>query len=144
AIVLTVVFGAAIAWIVWPVTIVLVGAIARLRSRVARASFDSTMLRGRTLDEMHHQVAHVIGATELQTSEQVFFSSRFVYSWRTGVGQTGGLTVAAAAQASAALPGAFTPVSLPLAPHRFPKQPGYSSFLLYDGGVYDNMGDEWL
>ena len=55
-----------------------------------------------------------------------------------------GLHIADAVQASAALPGAFTPVTLPLAPHKFPKDAGLTSFLLTDGGVYDNMGTEWL
>ena len=60
------------------------------------------------------------------------------------MGQPGDLHVADAAQASACLPGAFNPVRFPLAPHRFPKSGGISSFLLADGGVYDNMGSEWL
>ena len=46
-------------------------------------------------------------------------------------------------QASAALPGAFNVVSLPVSRHNFPGTPPISHFKLTDGGVYDNMGTEW-
>jgi predicted acylesterase/phospholipase RssA len=144
AVVATVVWDGLVVWLSWIAAIVLVAVVAQRRSWVARRAFERTLFHARPLTEMHHRVAHVIGATDLQTSEQVFFSSRFVYSWRTGVGQPGDLSVADAAQASACLPGAFNPVRFALAPHRFPKTAGLTSFLLADGGVYDNMGSEWL
>jgi predicted acylesterase/phospholipase RssA len=118
--------------------------IARQRSWLARRAFEKTLFHGRPLSDLHRGVTHVIGSTDLQTSEHVYFSSHFVYSWRTGIGNPAHLHVADAVQASAALPGAFTPVAMRLAPHEFPKDSGLTSFLLTDGGVYDNMGTEWL
>jgi hypothetical protein len=46
-------------------------------------------------------------------------------------------------QASAALPGVFNVVSLPVSRHNFAGTPPISHFKLTDGGVYDNMGTEW-
>jgi predicted acylesterase/phospholipase RssA len=131
-------------WVAWLVAVVLIFVIAGQRSWLARRAFERTLFHGRPLTDLHRGVTHVIGATDLQTSEHVYFSSRFVYSWRTGIGKPAHLHVADAVQASAALPGAFTPVAMRLALHEFPKDAGLSSFLLTDGGVYDNMGDEWL
>lgn len=144
ALVASVVWSGWEVWVSWLVALVLISVIARQRSRLARLAFDKTLFHGRPLTDLHREVAHVIGATDLQTSEQVYFSSHFVYSWRTGIGRPAHLRIADAVQASAALPGAFTPVAMRLAPHRFPKASGLSSFLLTDGGVYDNMGTEWL
>lgn len=144
AIVVTVVGGTLATWIAWIVAVIALGTVAQRRSWVARKSFEHALFGGRPLTDMHDSLDHVICATDLQSSEHVYFSTRFVYSWRTGFGVPAGLHVADAAQASAALPGAFTPVSFPLAPHGFPKSPSYSGFLLTDGGVYDNMGTEWV
>jgi predicted acylesterase/phospholipase RssA len=131
-------------WASWLVALVLILAIARQRSWLARRAFEKTLFHGRPLTDLHRDVTHVICSADLQTSEHVYFSSHFVYSWRTGIGKPADLHVADAVQASAALPGAFTPVAMRLAPHQFPKDSGLSSFLLTDGGVYDNMGTEWL
>ncbi|MDJ0770576.1 MAG: patatin-like phospholipase family protein [Ilumatobacter sp.] len=144
AIVATVIWGSAVAWLVWLVAIVLLGVLTQRRSWVARKSFEHGLFHGKPLSDLHTSLHHVICATDLQTAEHVYFSSKYVYSYRTGMGVADGLHVADAAQASAALPGAFTPVSIPLAPHRFPKSPSFTSFLLTDGGVYDNMGTEWI
>jgi hypothetical protein len=61
------------------------------------------------------------------------------------------MRVARAAQASAALPFAFSVVSLPLRRFGLPEQRAVDDdrtpprrFKLLDGGVYDNMGSEWL
>ncbi len=141
---------ACLVWDGWPVWISCVGAIvlaaliATRRSWLARRAFETTLFHHRPLTDLHRSVTHVIGSSDLQTSEHVYFSSHFVYSWRTGIGKPAGLHIADAVQASAALPGAFTPVSMRLAPHEFPKDAGLTSFLLTDGGVYDNMGTEWL
>lgn len=144
ALVATFLWDGPVVWLSWVAAIVLVAVVAQRRSWIARRAFERTLFHRRPLTAMHHRVVHVIGTTDLQTSEQVFFSSRFVYSWRTGVGKPADLRVGDAAQASACLPGAFNPVRFPLAPHAFPKSGGLSSFLLVDGGVYDNMGSEWL
>ncbi len=144
AVALTFVLGAGWAWIIWPLAILVFGVVAQQRSRVARYCFDKVLFDGQPLSAMHSAVDHVLCAADLQTAEHVYFSSNFVYSWRTGTGSPADLSVATAAQASACLPGAFSPVSLPLARHSFPKQTSYDRFLLTDGGVYDNMGSEWI
>ena len=82
------------------------------------------------------------GATDLQMGQNVFFSDAFVYSWRSGWGIPGKLRAAQAAQASAALPGAFSVVSLSLRRFGLPearvvaaKRKPPRKFKLLDGGV---------
>ncbi|MEK6286644.1 MAG: patatin-like phospholipase family protein [Acidobacteriota bacterium] len=95
---------------------------------------------------------HVICATDLRAAQQMFFAGGFVYSFMFGHGEPANLALARAVQASASLPGAFPPANLPTKQHSFtgasspadggpPEPPG--EMVLMDGGVYDNMGDEW-
>ncbi|HET6950706.1 MAG TPA: hypothetical protein VFI47_10035 [Acidimicrobiales bacterium] len=143
AVVATVLLNAAAAWLVWAVALLAVGWLAQQRSWIASRAFDRALFRGARLDAMHAGVAHVICAADLQTAEHVYFSARFVNSYRAGWGLPGGLRLARAVQASAALPGAFNAVVLPVDVHDFEKSPPFTSFKLTDGGVYDNMGTEW-
>jgi hypothetical protein len=115
------------------------------RSWVARRAFERTLFGRRTrLDALHATVDHVIGATDLQTHQLVYFSGRFVTSSRMGRGHPGDLGLATAVQASAALPGPFCAVRIPVsAVDLHPPDPKLRSLLLIDGGVYDNMGDQW-
>lgn len=106
------------------------GVLAQCRSRVAAHAFAHTLFDRRTLEDFHGEVSHVLCAADLQTSESVYFSDRFVHSWRTGWQPAGALGLARAVQASACLPGAFNAVRI-------------DDFLLTDGGVYDNMATEW-
>jgi predicted acylesterase/phospholipase RssA len=143
AVVATVVLTAAAAWLVWAVALLALGWLAQQRSWVAARAFDRTLFQRARLDAMHGGVAHVICAADLQTAEHVYFSDQFVNCFRAGWGVPGDLRLAQAVQASAALPGAFNVVTLPVAPHHFEKTPPFRSFKLTDGGVYDNMGTEW-
>ena len=143
AVVATVLLDAASAWIVWAVALLLVGWLAQQRSWVAARAFDRTLFRSARLDALHADVAHVICSADLQTAEHVYFSGRFVNCFRTGWGVPGDLRLARAVQASAALPGAFNAVTLPVGPHDFEQAAPFKSFKLTDGGVYDNMGTEW-
>lgn len=131
--------------LVWAAALLVVGWLALQRSRIAAGAFDATVFHGQRLGEMTGPVDHIITATDLQTNEQVYFSGRFVYSYRHGWGRPADVRVGWAAQASACLPGAFAPVSRPVTAHGFdharPEAP--ARFLLVDGGVYDNMGTEW-
>jgi hypothetical protein len=104
---------------------------------------------------------HVFCATDLQSAEQVYFSKTFVYGYRFGVGTPGDLPLHDAVQASACLPGAFPPRWLRArrfgfhypddvvhpedpCPQRRDRPRQSSRFLvLTDGGVYDNMADQW-
>lgn len=95
---------------------------------------------------------HVICATEFRSAEQVYFSGDFVYSYALGHGEPARLSLARAVQASAAFPGGFPPATLPTKQHKFtgapspaaggPPEPP-SKMVLTDGGVYDNMGEQW-
>ena len=144
AVVATVCTGLRGTVIAWPIALLLTGIVAQRRSWVARRTFESSLFHGRRLAQMHHSVDHVLVATELQAAEAAYFSGRFVYSWRDGFGGVGDIHVATAAQASAALPGAFPPVAVPKTGLGLAKPTALKSFLLSDGGVYDNMGTEWM
>lgn len=93
---------------------------------------------------------HVICATELRAGEQMYFSGEFVYAFLFGHGRPAELTLAQAVQASAAFPGGFPPAVLStkgLALTGGPKTGGPpkppTELVMTDGGVYDNMGDQW-
>ena len=135
----------------WVIVLTLGGWLSQQRSAVVAAAFESTLLGKAKLSAMNGTVSHIICATDLQMGQNVFFSSGFVYSWRTGWGAPATLRVAQAAQASAALPGAFSVVSLRLKRFALPEERAVAQgrnpprrFKLLDGGVYDNMGTEWL
>jgi predicted acylesterase/phospholipase RssA len=129
----------------WVVGLSLVGWLALQRGRVCSNAFDRALFRGASLAGLSAGVEHVICACDLQAAEQVYFSGRFVCSYRHGWGTPGDLSLARAAQASAALPGAFAVTSLPTHRHAFVSgtQSGVRTLQLTDGGVYDNMGTEW-
>jgi predicted acylesterase/phospholipase RssA len=106
------------------------------------------------LRETSGELDHVLCATELQSSEQLYFAKDFVYGYRYGVGSPGEMTLARAVQASACLPFAFAPRWFRRADYGFsfpredvPPVPDRAKdtrfVVLTDGGVYDNMGDEW-
>ncbi len=135
---------------VWVIAIAVDGWLSQQRSAVVARAFDATLFHGAALASMHGRVPHVLCATDLQMGQDVFFSNSFVYSWRCGWGRPGSLRTAQAAQASAALPGALSVVSLPLSRFGLPEQRVVADrhppqrFKLLDGGVYDNMASEWL
>ena len=114
------------------------------RGWVARQMFDHNLYKGAPLSAVRIRVDHVICACELQSGLNVYFSGGFVSTYHLGRGAPGGLRLSQAVQASAALPVAFAPSVLPLAPHSFPRtNPEIPRLLLADGGVYDNMATEW-
>jgi predicted acylesterase/phospholipase RssA len=92
-------------------------------------------------------VAHVICATELLSGQPMFFSKDWVYSEAFGWGEPN-IAADRAVYASAAFPGAFTPLRLPTA--RLKMGGGESirdrppALLLADGGVFNNLGTDWF
>lgn len=130
---------------VWIGALLIVGWLAQQRAWVCAKAFDRTLFKGAALADLHTGVDHVICSCDVQSAEQVYFSGRFVCSYRHGWGKPGKLALARAAQASASLPGAFSLASLPTTPHAFVDgaQAGVKRLLLTDGGAYDNMGTEW-
>jgi hypothetical protein len=87
--------------------------IAARRSWVCEWAYERTFFspggRPTLLRETSGELDHVVCATELQSSEQLYFAKDFVYGYRYGVGSPGEMTLARAVQASACLPIAFTP-----------------------------------
>jgi len=122
----------------------------RRRGEICGRAYAATVLRtGRRpmLDAIARPgIDHVICATHLHAGEHFYFSGRFVNSYRFGWG-TPNLPLHVAVQASTALPGAFPPRwirsgRLALdggAADKVPRLLG-----LVDGGVYDNMAEQWL
>jgi hypothetical protein len=101
-------------------------------------------------------VTHVLCATELQSGDHAYFAPRFVYSYRHGLADppVPGLRLSTAVQASACLPGAFVPRRLDVSgwgldrshlrgADAIPPAPP-THMVLTDGGVYDNMADQWF
>jgi predicted acylesterase/phospholipase RssA len=141
---------------VWRVVAVVAGVLlfgwyVGLRGSVAGRAFGKTLFtrdgRRTALDDIHTGVDHVFCATDLHAGEHVYFSGAFVYAYRFGLGTPGGLPLHRAVQASAAFPGAF-PVAW-IGTGRFgfeggqPEAAGTHWLALHDGGVYDNMADQW-
>ena len=127
----------------WLVAIVILGFWAKQRGWVAERAFERSLFHGQPLSAMHTSVDHVLCAADFQTAEPVYFSGRFIYSYRLGWGQPAGLRLARAVQASASLPGAFHSRRLSSAPFGFQRPSAVPRMILTDGGVYDNMATEW-
>jgi predicted acylesterase/phospholipase RssA len=142
AAVLTVVAGAA-AWSLF-----------RQRSIRTEEAIDAELLGNAkvTLDKFAERSAHhVICTTELQTGVSFYFTNRGVYGY--GFGGTKAapeVRLSTAVQASACVPGAFAPrvikteavgLTTLVAVAGTPPKP--DNIVLVDGGVYDNMADEW-
>lgn len=146
--------GAVVLLLLW------VEVVLRLRGPVCLHTFRATLFpemggKAPLASVGHEELAHVFCATELQTGDQVYLSPTFLYSYQLGVGAPHDLDLASAVQASASLPGAFPAQRQPTAPFNFAYPsatkpdpddravPFPSQLVLVDGGVYDNMGDEW-
>jgi Patatin-like phospholipase len=139
-----------IAVIVW-------GWIFGARGRVCARAFNTTLFspggRATTLSQIKKDdLDHVICSTEFRSAEQVYFAGDFVYSYALGYGVPANLPLASAVQASADFPGGFPPAIFPTRPHNFTGAPPPSAggppeppaeMVLTDGGVYDNMGEQW-
>ncbi len=133
------------------------GWILAVRGRLCARAFNETLFSpgGRTTrlaDIKKADLDHVICSTEFRSAEQVYFGGDFVYSFALGHGVPADLALAKAVQASAAFPGGFPPSTLPTKHHRFEGAPPPSAggppsppaeMVLTDGGVYDNMGEQW-
>ena len=131
--------------------LLLVAWFASLRGRVTARAFGKSLYtrdgRRPRLSDLNTAVDHVICATDLHAGEHVYFSGRFVYAYRFGIGTPGDLPLETAVQASAAFPGVFPLVWLRTKRLGFQGGCGRGAtakrLALHDGGVYDNMGDQW-
>lgn len=105
------------------------------------------------LAEVDGGVHHVFCATELQAGDHCYLTPRVLYSYRVGVGRPGdAFLLSTAVQVSACLPGAFVPRELPIGALGFVRPWAVDggippaippTLVLNDGGVYDNMADQW-
>jgi hypothetical protein len=126
---------------VWEVLLV------RQRGRICGSAYAATLFGGRPpLDGIaRDRIDHVLCATHMNAGEHMYFSGRFVYAYRFGWAQPGDLPLHVAVQASTALPGAFPPRWIrtrSLYRDEAGSRPRWIA--LVDGGVYDNMADQWL
>ena len=128
--------------------LVLALGLTQLRSVVADRVFRRLLFRtpaGKSihLKDMQSGVTHVLCATEVQSKVHAYFSRDFAYSYEYGVSTgAGDLQLSTAVQASACFPGGFPARTLSA------KKLGFTAkarkwLWLVDGGVYDNMGDQW-
>lgn len=138
--------------VVFLLALLLLAWLAGLRGSVCARAFATTLFtaedRRDRLDSVCTELDHVFCATDLHAGEHVYFSGSFVRSWRFGGGVPGDIPLSQVVQASAAFPGAFPVAWLATSRHEFrdPKQPeaaGTKRMGLVDGGVYDNMADQW-
>jgi len=122
--------------------------LASRRGEVCGRAFAETLFspHGKTtrLHEIEKRIDHIICATDLHAAEHVYFSGNFVYSYRFGFGDPADLPLHSAVQASAAFPGAFPPRLLRTARFNFMEGRHHAAFMvLSDGGVYDNLAEQW-
>jgi len=151
AIAATIVTGAG----VWVFLRVFAGRGAVVARGIERAHFSSSAGTVALRDVDHPAVHHVFCATDLQSGDAVYFTPRLVSGYRLGFGTPGDLPLAVAVQCSACLPGAFPPRVIDNAGNQqfhferaydtnrpgFP--PAVERLVVNDGGVYDNMADQW-
>jgi hypothetical protein len=141
--------------------------VAGQRGRVCASAFRETLFspRGRTtlLNQIHARagdvngIDHVFCATDAQPGEHVYLGKDFIYSYRLGKGHPNTMPLHEAVQASANLPFAFplkrvdisslgfkyiNPTKCP-SPSDRPDPYPPKHMVLTDGGVYDNMADQW-
>jgi len=131
------------------VAAVLALCVARTRGDVVVDAYAETVTEGKRLRDVESPVAHVFCATDVQFAEHVYMSQRFVYAARLGIARGHEATLAKAVAASAAFPGPFPAQSIPVGAFSFVGTPPSAEkprthLVLVDGGVYDNMGEQWF
>jgi hypothetical protein len=150
-------------FVLFVISLVLWGWVAALRGKVCAGAFRETLFSPEgtptLLRDTHADgIDHVYCSTDLQSAEQVYFGTDFIYGYRFGKGEPADLALHDAVQASANLPFAFPDKWIPTKGHGFryldpagkcpdpedrpdPYPPRH--MVLTDGGVYDNMADQW-
>jgi hypothetical protein len=133
----------------WLPALVLAGIVLLFRGVVVGRAIGSSLLRAAGerahLADLSTEIDHVLCACDLHGRHHVYFGRDFTYSFAHGLGTRPSLPLDAAVQSSANLPGAFAPRPMWTRLFRFTGSRSPSSILaLTDGGVYDNMADEWL
>jgi hypothetical protein len=124
------------------------------RSGVAEVALDRVHFGGASLKDLARPgtaTCHVICATELQSGVHAYFTDRLIANYAYGVSRaTATIPLARAVQSSAALPGAFGPQRMPVKdlgfvdPETGKASARHQDMVLLDGGVYDNMAEQWF
>jgi len=142
----------------WKSLIVIVGVLlfawfAWQRGKVCAAAYRKVLFspNGKTtkLGDIHRRVSHLLCATDLRTGRQVYLSPKFVYGFSFGWSPPERVRLSEAVLASACFPGGFPPLRLSTRGMTFrdtksgEQKASPRSLVLVDGGVYDNMADQW-
>ena len=118
-------------------------------ARAYKKTLYTTSSGNTSLNDLGHTnptIDHVICATDLHAGEHFDFSGRFVYNYRYGRGARPGMKVQQPVSASTSVPGAFPPRWFRATRFGFQhgaQQPPPRWITVVDGGVYDNMADQW-
>ncbi len=154
---------------VWLIVLLVVVAVALLAVALRHFGQRSAVVDGALAARLYHddhgrattlaslagrQAHHVFCATELQAGDHCYLTPRLVYSYLAGCGTPGTVPLSTAVQASACLPGAFGPRTIDVARAGLGLRLDWkvddtdglaaaSRLVLNDGGVYDNMADQW-
>jgi predicted acylesterase/phospholipase RssA len=86
----------------------------------------------------------VLTATDLGSGEPTYLTSRGVSSWRWGEANASDIPLVRAARATATFPFVFPALHLDGLQFSNAREIPPRRLALVDGGVYDNMGTEWL
>ena len=102
--------------------------------------------RNKLTDFATSNVQHVLVSTDLHSGCPVYFSKDFVHCEHHGWSEPRDLRTAAALYASAAFPVVFPPRRLRVKDFEFRngKAGELPDLALADGGVYNNLGDDWF
>ena len=108
--------------------------------------------RQSTLEDLDRTAGHIFCATNITDGAPLYFlgwKTGYIYSHTLGLAKAGKTRLRTAVRASAALPGAFPPKRLHTGRYRFtrhqiPVEDLPESVYLADGGVWNNLGDQWF
>ncbi|MEH6415680.1 patatin-like phospholipase family protein [Pseudomonas sp. CGJS7] len=122
-----------------------------VNDRVAKV-YDRVLFRGKTLQDLPDDVRFVFNASNLQSGALWRFSKPFMRDWRVGMVERPKVSLAHAVGASSAFPPFLAPARLGVSATDFVpgsgdpaaglQRPPFTSPVLADGGVYDNLGLE--
>ena len=124
-----------------------------VEDNLARMFFSTDSRPTRLSDLADRAVHHVFCASELQSGDHFYLSPKLMHGFLLGEIAAPAMSLAQAVQASASLPGGFPPQETELVPAVLLDRPWtvpadapatpVQRIVLADGGVYDNMGEEW-
>ena len=139
--------------LLWRIALGLFAARGRVvEDRLARLLLSRNGRPTNLVDLVDRTVHHVFCATELQSGDHIYLTPKLLHGFLLGETAHPAMSLAQAVQASAALPGAFPPQETELSsgelarPWQVPEDapvPPVRRIVLADGGVYNNMGEEW-